>query len=108
MTTAINSASTARKRWQPLRKLVEGANECSAWNITYQMTRKQVARGTEADQETKRRVRALVDEVGDRRAAILMGIGRATLARILGGLLLAPGTLALVREYFARAEERAS
>jgi hypothetical protein len=66
------------------------------------MARKQVKRGTPADAETRTRARQLVAKLGDKEAARLLGIGRATLSRLLAELPLTPGTLALVREQFAK------
>jgi len=68
------------------------------------MKRKQVKRGVPADGALRERARKLVSEIGDRDAALAMKIGRATLSRLLAELPLAPGTFALVREYFAEAD----
>lgn len=50
------------------------------------------------DGDTLAQVKRLVDELGDKVAARRLGIGRATLSRLLAELPLAPGTMALVRE----------
>ena len=43
-------------------------------------------------------VRALVDQGSEARAATELGVSRQTLARIIAGLPVQPGTAALVRE----------
>lgn len=69
---------------------------------------KQVVRGVPADGHLRRRVRALVGELGDKQAARAIGIGRATLSRLLAELPLAPGTFALIREYFSKQQGSAA
>ena len=46
--------------------------------------------------------RAVLARLGDKEAAKEMGIGRATLSRVLAELPVAPGTFALLREYQAK------
>lgn len=51
------------------------------------------------------RAAALIQRLkSDRLAAKRLGIGRATLSRLLAGQLLSPGTLALVEKNFPAAE----
>lgn len=71
------------------------------------MQRKTTKRGIPADSDIRVRVRSLVGEVGDKEAAKAIGIGRATLSRLLAELPLAPGTFALIREYFAKTDGHA-
>jgi hypothetical protein len=53
-----------------------------------------------APRDLRDEVKRLVGECGDKAAAEAIGISRATVARVLAGLDLAPGTLALLRERF--------
>ena len=64
--------------------------------------RKSAIRGVPADSDLRILARAVVTRLGDKEAAKEMGIGRATLSRVLAQLPVAPGTFALLREYQAR------
>lgn len=70
--------------------------------------RKSAIRGVPADADLRDRVRAVVARDGDKEAAKSMGIGRATLSRVLAELPVAPGTFALLREYLAKSNTAAS
>lgn len=64
------------------------------------MKRKPAIRGVPANGEMRDRVRSIVAQLGDKRAAREIGIGRATLSRVLAELPVSAGTFALMREYF--------
>lgn len=49
--------------------------------------------------DARGRVAALVGELGERLAAERLGVGRATLTRLVAGLPVRAGTLALVRAW---------
>ncbi len=51
-------------------------------------------------------VKRLVEKDGDKAAAESIGIGTATVARVLAGLDVSPGTLALLRERFSEQDAK--
>jgi hypothetical protein len=55
-------------------------------------------RGIPLPFEIRSRIRALIDERGERQVIDLLGLSRQTLARCVGGLGVYRGTHALVRE----------
>lgn len=66
------------------------------------MPRKQ--RSQVAPPEMRARVQALVKRDGDKIAAMELNVSRHTVAKVLAGLDLSPGTLALLREGLAGIE----
>lgn len=67
------------------------------------MTRNQTVRGTPASDDIRASAQGLVDRLGDREAARVLGVTRATLARALAGLPMLEATHALLRERLGKA-----
>jgi hypothetical protein len=62
------------------------------------MTNTQSVRGKPASDELRAKAQAVVDKYGDREAARLLRLTRATLARVVAGFPLIEGTHATLRE----------
>jgi hypothetical protein len=65
--------------------------------------RPQTKRGTEPPDRLRQAAQDLVDELGDRAAALELRMARGTLSRVLAGQPLNEGTLALLELRFGRA-----
>ena len=62
--------------------------------------KQQAKRGRPCPLELADAARARAEEIGDRRTAKEIGMGRATLSRALAGQLLAEGSIALLERRF--------
>ncbi len=68
------------------------------------MLKNQTVRGTPATEAQRAAAQALVDEHGDAKAAKILGLQRATLARVVAGFPLIEGTHAQLREKLGGAQ----
>jgi hypothetical protein len=60
------------------------------------------SRGQVAPEEIRRAVAQSINKLGIVEAARAFGVSRETLAKVAGGVVVAPGTIALMREQLRR------